>query len=52
MPTNYALDDVTCDGTEESLFDCGYKKKDNCGRGEGAGVICQSRLKNSGTFDI
>jgi len=45
VPTNYALDDVTCDGTEESLFDCGYKKKDNCGRGEGAGVICQKTKK-------
>lgn len=39
------MDDVTCDGTEDSLLDCGYKKKDNCGRGEGAGVVCQSRLR-------
>ena len=29
-----------CDGTEISLLDCGYQKKDNCGKNEGAGVIC------------
>ena len=29
-----------CEGTESSLFDCGFQKKDNCGKNEGAGVIC------------
>ena len=29
-----------CEGTETSLFDCGFQKKDNCGKNEGAGVIC------------
>ena len=33
-----------CDGTETSLFDCGFKKKDNCGKNEGAGVICSGIL--------
>ena len=39
-PSRYILDDVMCDGTEVSLLDCGYQKRDNCGRNEGAGVIC------------
>ena len=33
-----------CEGTETSLFDCGFQKKDNCGKNEGAGVICSGDL--------
>ena len=45
-PSRYILDDVACDGSETSLFDCGYQKKDNCGRNEGAGVICKGILRS------
>merc|ERR1719312_2042172 len=41
--SRYILDDVMCEGTETSLFDCGFQKKDNCGKNEGAGVICSGR---------
>ena len=44
VPSDYSMDDVACDGTENSLLDCGYKKQDNCGRGEGAGVICEGTI--------
>ena len=41
VTSDYSLDDVMCDGTEQSLQDCKYSSQDNCGRSEGAGVICQ-----------
>ena len=34
------MDDVNCQGSETSLLDCTFKKKDNCGGGDGAGVMC------------
>ena len=37
---NFAMDDVSCNGDEEHLQDCEYDSVDNCGLGEGAGVIC------------
>merc|ERR1712106_36620 len=48
-PSKYILDDVMCEGTETSLFDCGYRKRDNCGKNEGAGVVCSrsEREQNS-----
>ena len=41
VPTDFVLDDVMCDGTEKSLFDCGHRSHANCGGAEGAGVICK-----------
>ena len=38
---NFIMDDVNCDGTEDSLEDCSYSPTDNCGTSEGAGVICR-----------
>ena len=37
---NFIMDDVNCDGTEDSLEDCSYSPTDNCSEREGAGVIC------------
>ncbi len=37
----FALDDVYCDGSETSLFDCRFDVVDNCGPDEGAGVVCR-----------
>ena len=39
---NFAMDDVKCAGTEESLLDCPHRTRDNCGPGEAAGVICSN----------
>ena len=43
VPADFALDDVQCEGSEESLFDCLHSPDSNCGANEGAGVICQGR---------
>ena len=45
VPSEFILDDVECDGSEKSLFDCRYRKKDNCDGNEGAGVICSGRAE-------
>ena len=34
---------VRCDGTEERLQDCRHRTTDDCGRGEAAGAICDTR---------
>lgn len=38
--SNFAMDDIHCDGDEEHLQDCDYDSVDDCNIGEGAGVIC------------
>ena len=40
MLDDFQMDDLNCDGTEETLGDCKYIKNDNCGTHEGAGVVC------------
>ena len=42
VSTNFIMDDVQCDGTEETLEDCSYNPRHNCGSSEGAGVICKT----------
>ena len=38
--SNFAMDDVRCEGDEEHLQDCSYRSVDDCNISEGAGVIC------------
>ncbi|KAJ8027025.1 Deleted in malignant brain tumors 1 protein [Holothuria leucospilota] len=38
------MDEVTCTGTEGTLFDCQYSKHHNCLHSEDAGVVCSSAL--------
>ena len=40
---DFAMDQVRCDGTEERLVDCRHTKQDDCGAGEAAGAICDTR---------
>ena len=42
VSTNFIMDNVNCDGTENTLEDCSYFPTHNCGSTEGAGVICRS----------
>ncbi|XP_032991886.1 galectin-3-binding protein [Lacerta agilis] len=47
------LDDVACDGTEKSLVECRSQGwlSNNCGHGEDAGVVCDSKIAfNPGVF--
>lgn len=38
--SNFAMDDIHCEGDEEHLQDCSYDSVDDCNIWEGAGVIC------------
>ena len=40
VPDDFIMDNVNCDGSEKTLFDCSYLPTDNCGTTEGAGVVC------------
>jgi len=55
VSTNYAMDDVFCTGTENSVLDCPHSTTHNCEENEGAGVICNKGLGESaehGEIDI
>ena len=39
------MDDVDCGGSEKTLRDCHYNKHDNCGSGEGAGIVCSDPFR-------
>ena len=45
VPAVFALDDVACTGSEARLRDCSHNAADNCGGGEGAGVVCSPEGK-------
>ena len=40
VPSKFAMDAVKCEGSERHLLDCPHSTTDDCGAGEGAGVIC------------
>jgi len=40
--TDFAMDDVQCNGDEELLIVCPFSTTHNCGASEGAGVICSN----------
>ncbi|KAJ8027024.1 Neurotrypsin [Holothuria leucospilota] len=40
------MDEVTCDGTERTLFECPYSRHHNCIHSEDAGLVC------SDAFDV
>jgi len=42
------FDEVRCSGRESSLVDCRHESHDDCGDGEGAGVIC---YREPGDYD-
>ena len=41
VPTDFVMDNVKCNGNENSLQECTYATKENCGAREGAGVSCK-----------
>ena len=42
VSSDFGADDVDCEGTESGLAECSYRSQDDCGGGEGAGVICDA----------
>merc|ERR1719348_2978139 len=40
VPTDFAMDNVACQGSEETIQECDYNMIDDCNIGEGAGVYC------------
>ena len=42
VSSDFALDEVRCIGTESNLEDCEHTTQENCGSGEGAGVVCMT----------
>ena len=37
------MDNVGCEGTEDTLNDCSHNTEEDCGVTEGAGVVCDTR---------
>ena len=56
IDTEYRMDNVKCDGNEIRLLDCLHSDQDDCGPGEAAGVICDTRdyslILNSTCFEL
>ena len=44
VPKEFILDDMMCDGSERTLFDCNHQENSNCEGNEGAGVVCSGNL--------
>ena len=40
VPSDFAMDEVACTGSEATIQQCGYRTSDDCGSPEGAGVSC------------
>ena len=49
--TAFTMDDVECQGTEETLDDCSYNPVNNCKGNEAAGVICHGRKRKYLNFN-
>ena len=51
VPSKFAMDEVACSSTDQTLQDCSYNDEttEDCGQGEGAGVNCYN-YDSSGTY--
>ena len=46
------MDDLECNGTESSLFECPFSDYSKCGHGEDAGVYCGVTLGERGVNSV
>ena len=53
VSNSFAMDNVKCTGSEDSLLDCPHETQDDCNGDEGAGVICSNTGRfNPGSLDV
>ena len=52
VPDDFIMDDVNCNGSEDTLFDCRYNPKDDCATSEGAGAICTNSTTTAQTTEL
>ena len=50
VPDVFAMDDVQCQGNENSISDCQHITEDDCGVAEGAGVKCTNEIQGMDTY--
>ena len=50
IPSGSLMGNVTCGGSEESLFNCSYEPNGNCNSDDGAGVVCAPFQLQGGSF--
>ena len=43
VSSDFGADNVGCECSEAGLANCSYNTQDDCGGGEGAGVVCDTR---------
>merc|ERR1712002_813480 len=48
--STFIMDNLDCNGYEDSLFDCAYDRHDDCGSSETAGVRCRGSPGPTGNF--
>jgi len=49
VSSDFAMDDVNCNGTEEYIWRCPHETEDNCAGSEGMGVFCSNEEPGSGS---
>merc|ERR1712222_152224 len=49
VSSDFIMDEVNCNGTEEYIWRCPHDTQENCGGSEGMGVVCSNEEPGSGS---
>merc|ERR1712212_528709 len=49
VSSDFIMDDVNCNGTEEYIWRCPHDTEENCGGSDGMGVVCSNEEPGSGS---
>jgi len=49
VSSDFIMDDVNCNGTEEYIWRCPHDTQENCGGSDGMGVVCSNEEPGSGS---
>jgi len=49
VSSDFAMDEVNCNGTEQYIWRCPHETEHNCGGSEGMGVVCSNEEPGSGS---